>query len=153
MIPWQCIPAAILVLLLTGKIRAARKKRRAHLERDFSRKLETVLQPRENVKLVYTTKQGKWVLTSRRLLLDTKEGFIAIPFSTVKKVTGTTKEGKKTTSAQQMATLVLTTDREFSIENCGEEFIPLAKTILAKVKKEKEKKKAKKEAACKKEKK
>ena len=142
-----------MVLLLTGKIRAARKKRRAHLEREFSRKLETVLQPRENVKLVYTTKQGKWVLTSRRLLLDTKEGFIAIPFSTVKKVTGTTKEGKKTTSAQQMAALVLTTDREFTIENCGEDFAPLAKTILAKVKKEKEKKKAKKEAACKKEKK
>lgn len=153
MIPWQYIPAAILVLLLTGKIRAARKKRRAHLEREFSRKLETVLQPRENVKLVYTTKQGKWVLTSRRLLLDTKEGFTAIPFGTVKKVTGTTKEGKKTTSAQQMAVLVLTTDREFTIENCGEDFAPLAKTILAKVKKEKEKKKAKKEAACKKEKK
>ena len=153
MIPWQYILAALICLLLVIKIRAARKKRRALLERDFSRKLETVLQPRENVKLVYPTKQGKWVLTSRRLLLDTKEGFTSVPFRTLKKAVGTTKEGKKTTSARQMSALVLNGEREFIIENCGGDFETLAKTVVSKTKKENEKKKAKKGTSCKKEKK
>lgn len=153
MTPWQYIPAAVLVLLLVKKIRSALKKRRERLDRDFSRKLETVLQPRENLKLVYATKTGKWVLTSRRLLLDTKEGFHSVPFRTVKRASGTTLEGKKTTSAQKMATLVLTADREYTIENCGGDFPVLAKTVISQVRKENEKKKKKKGAPCKKEKK
>ena len=153
MIPWQYLPAAVILLLLAGKIRSAVKRRRAHLERDFSRKLETALQPRENVKLVYTTKKEKWVLTSRRLLLDTKEGFTSVPFRTLKKAVGTTKEGKKTTSARQMHALVLTGEREFIIENCGGDFEVLAKTVVSKTKKENEKKKTKKGTSCKKEKK
>lgn len=139
---WQYIPAAILLLLLVKKIRSALKKRRARLERDFSRKLETVLQPRENVKAVLAGRSQRWVLTSRRLLLDTREGFTAIPFTAIKKAYGSTKEGKRTTSAAKMATLTVVAEREFTVENSGEAFTQLAKTVLSRVKKQNEKKKA-----------
>ena len=139
---WQYIPAAILILLLVKKIRSALKKHRARLERDFSRKLETVLQPRETVKAVLTGPGQRWVLTSRRLLLDTKEGFTAIPFATIKRAQGHTKEGKKTTSTTQMARLTITAEREFTVENSGEAFQQITKTVLSRVKKQNEKKKA-----------
>ena len=138
---WQYIPAAVLMLLLMRKIRSARKKRRARLERDFSRKLETVLQPRETLKAVLTGRNQRWVLTSRRLLLDTKEGFTAVPFTAIKKAQGYTREGEKTASAAKMDRLTITAEKEYTVYNTGEEFTLLAKTVLNRVKKQKEKKK------------
>lgn len=150
---WQYIPAAVLMLLLMGKIRSARKKRRARLERDFSRKLETVLQPRETLKAVLTGRNQRWVLTSRRLLLDTKEGFTAVPFTAIKKAQGYTREGEKTASAAKMDRLTITAEKEYTVYNTGEEFTLLAKTVLNRVKKQKEKKKAGGKKQCPKEKK
>lgn len=150
---WQYIPAAVLILLLTRKIRSARKKRRARLERDFSRKLETVLQPRETLKAVLTGRNQRWVLTSRRLLLDTKEGFTAVPFTNIKKAQGYTREGEKTASAAKMDRLTITAEKEYTVYNTGEEFTLLAKTVLNRVKKQKEKKKAGGKKQCPKEKK
>lgn len=146
--PWQYILAAVILLLLVKKIRSALKRRRARLERDFSRKLETVLQPRETIRFVLPGRSGKWVLTSRRLLLDTKEGFTAIPIATIKKVQGHTEEGKKTTSAAKMAGLTITAEKEYTIANSGEEFPLLAKELIGKVKKQNEKKKAKGARKC-----
>lgn len=150
---WQYIPAAVLMLLLMRKIRSARKKRRARLERDFSRKLETVLQPRETLKAVLTGRNQRWVLTSRRLLLDTKEGFTAVPFTAIKKAQGYTREGEKTASAAKMDRLTITAEKEYTVYNTGEEFTLLAKTVLSRVKKQKEKKKAGGKKQCPKEKK
>lgn len=150
---WQYIPAAVLILLLMRKIRSARKKRRARLERDFSRKLETVLQPRETLKAVLTGRNQRWVLTSRRLLLDTKEGFTAVPFTAIKKAQGYTREGEKTASAAKMDRLTITAEKEYTVYNTGEEFTLLAKTVLNRVKKQKEKKKAGGKKQCPKEKK
>lgn len=150
---WQYIPAAVLMLLLMRKIRSARKKRRARLERDFSRKLETVLQPRETLKAVLTGRNQRWVLTSRRLLLDTKEGFTAVPFTAIKKAQGYTREGEKTASAAKMDRLTITAEKEYTVYNTGEEFTLLAKTVLNRVKKQKEKKKAGGKKQCPKEKK
>ena len=150
---WQYIPAAVLMLLLMRKIRSARKKRHARLERDFSRKLETVLQPRETLKAVLTGRNQRWVLTSRRLLLDTKEGFTAVPFTAIKKAQGYTREGEKTASAAKMDRLTITAEKEHTVYNTGEEFTLLAKTVLNRVKKQKEKKKAGGKKQCPKEKK
>lgn len=150
---WQYIPAAVLMLLLMRKIRSARKKRRARLERDFSRKLETVLQPRETLKAVLTGRNQRWVLTSRRLLLDTKEGFTAVPFTAIKKAQGYTREGEKTASAAKMDRLTITAEKEYTVYNTGEEFTLLAKTVLNRVKKQKEKKKTGGKKQCPKEKK
>lgn len=150
---WQYIPAAVLILLLMRKIRSAWKKRRARLERDFSRKLETVLQPRETLKAVLTGRNQRWVLTSRRLLLDTKEGFTAVPFTAIKKAQGYTREGEKTASSAKMDRLTITAEKEYTVYNTGEEFTLLAKTVLNRVKKQNEKKKAGEKKQCPKEKK
>lgn len=129
---WQylLVIAAGVVLLLA--IRSAVIKRRKRLERDFTRKLETLLQPRETVKVVCPNHEGRWVLTSRRLLLETKEGFMAIPFSRIKQLKGVDAAGKATVSPAKMARLTVKTDQEYTLRNTSKEFADLAKQLKAK---------------------
>ena len=129
---WQylLVIAAGVVLLLA--IRSAVIKRRNRLERDFTRKLETLLQPRETVKVVCSNHEGRWVLTSSRLLLETKEGFMAIPFSKIKQLKGVDAAGKATVSPAKMARLTVKTDQEYTLRNTSREFADLAKQLKAK---------------------
>ena len=83
---WQYLSGFAAVILAALAIRSAVVKKRKRKERDFTRKLETVLQPRENVKVICPNHGSRWILTSRRLLLDTKDGFLAIPFGKIKKL-------------------------------------------------------------------
>lgn len=129
---WQylLVIAAGVVLLLA--IRSAVIKRRNRLERDFTRMLETLLQPRETVKVVCPNQEGRWVLTSRRLLIETKEGFMAIPFSKIKQLKGVDAAGKATVSPAKMARLTVKTDQEYTLRNTSREFADLAKQLKAK---------------------
>ena len=114
---WQYLAAIALLLILLLAIRSAVIKRRKRLERDFTRKLETLLQPRETVKVVCPNHEGRWVLTSRRLLIETKEGFMAIPFSKIKQLKGVDAAGKATVSPAKMARLTVKTDQEYTLRN------------------------------------
>ena len=66
---------------------------------------------------------------------------------------GYTREGEKTASAAKMDRLTITAEKEYTVYNTGEEFTLLAKTVLNRVKKQKEKKKAGGKKQCPKEKK
>ena len=145
---WQylLVIAAGVVLLLA--IRSAVIKRRNRLERDFTRKLETLLQPRETVKVVCPNHEGRWVLTSRRLLLETKEGFMAIPFSKIKQLKGVDAAGKATVSPAKMARLTVKTDQEYTLRNTSREFADLAKQLKAKAPKKTPAKKRKGDGKC-----
>ena len=126
---WQYLSgfAAVIVILLA--IRSAVVKKRKRKERDFTRKLETVLQPRETIKVICPNHGSRWILTSRRLLLDTKDGFLAYPFGKIKKLQGFDSTGKATTSVAKMKRLtvkVAKTDEEYTLDNSCEEFSQLA---------------------------
>ena len=129
---WQYLAAIALLLILLLAIRSAVIKRRNRLERDFTRKLETLLQPRETVKVVCPNHEGRWVLTSRRLLIVTKEGVMAIPFSKIKQLKGVDAAGKATVSPAKMARLTVKTDQEYTLRNTSREFADLAKQLKAK---------------------
>ena len=76
---WQKIAAAaVLLLILFLLIRSAVRKAKERKWRDAERKLETVLLPKETVKAVCPQKKGRWILTSKRLLFETKAGFTAV---------------------------------------------------------------------------
>ena len=140
---WQYLAAIALLLILLLAIRSAVIKRRKRLERDFTRKLETLLQPRETVKVVCPNHESRWVLTSRRLLIETKEGFMAIPFSKIKQLKGVDAAGKATVSPAKMARLTVKTDQEYTLRNTSREFADLAKQLKAKVPKKTPAKKTK----------
>lgn len=126
---WQYLSGFAAVILLALLIRSAVVKKRKRKERDFTRKLETVLQPRENIKVICPNHGSRWILTSRRLLLDTKDGFLAFPFGKIKKLQGFDSTGKATTSVAKMKRLTVKvgkTDEEYTLDNSCEEFSQLA---------------------------
>lgn len=125
---WVSAVSAAGVLALA--VRSAVMKGRLWRQRNFTRTLETVLQPRETVKAICQNgRQGRWILTSKRLLMETKEGFLAVPFKKIKSLHGTDRLGKPTTSCDKMTKLVVKGEQEYTLFNTDEEFASLVKQL------------------------
>ena len=135
------LPLAALVMALQNTLH----RRKLGKQREFARKLEMVLLPRETVKVICPQRSGRCVLTSKRVLFETKTGFHAVTIKEIKRTQGLNEAGKRTTSIPKMVSLTLKAGEEYTIVNTGEEFSDLAKQLTAKVKKQNEKKKTQKE--------
>ena len=131
------LAAAALVLLLA--IRSNPRKRRERRARDFARTLETALLPKETVKVICQQKKGRWILTNKRLLLEEKGGFHAIPLDKIKSIQGKNAAGNRTTSAASMVSLTVKAGKDFLIQNSNNQFPELAKLLQAQQKKRKKK--------------
>ena len=131
------LAAAALVLLLA--VRSSLRARRERKQRDFTRTLETVLLPKETVKVIFPQKQGRWILTNKRLLLEEKGGFHAIPLDKIKSIQGKNAAGNRTTSAASMVSLTVKAGKDFLIQNSNNQFPELAKLLQSELKKRKEK--------------
>lgn len=131
------LAAAALVLLLA--VRSSLRARRERKQRDFTRTLETVLLPKETVKVICPQKKGRWILTNKRLLLEEKGGFHAIPLDKIKSIQGKNAAGNRTASAASMVSLTVKADKDFLIQNSNGQFPELAKLLQSELKKRKEK--------------
>ena len=127
--------AAFGIVLL--KIWAAAAKKRRLKQRDFDRKLETVLRPEEEILVIHKEKSGRWILTNKRLLLDTKAGFTATAFKKIKSISGLTSDGKKTVAPEKMVSVTIKADKEIILKNTGETFVELVKELKKRTKKPK----------------
>ena len=131
------LAAALLVLLLA--IRSDPRKRRERRARDFTRTLETALLPKETVKVICQQKKGRWILTNKRLLLEEKGGFHAVPLDKIKSIQGKNAAGNRTTAPANMVSLTAKADKDYSIQNTNDQFPELAKLLQAEQKKRKKK--------------
>ena len=104
------LTAVLLVLLLA--IRSDPRKRRERRARDFTRTLETALLPKETVKVICQQKKGRWILTNKRLLLEEKGGFHAVPLDKIKSIQGKNAAGNRTTSPANMVGLTVKADKD-----------------------------------------
>ena len=130
------LAAAVLLSLLLA-IRSSLRARRERKERDFTRTLETALLPRETIKVVCPQKKGRWILTNKRLLLEEKGGFHAIPLDKIKSVQGKNAAGNRTTSPANMVSLTVKADQDFIIQNLNDQFPELVKQLQSGLKKRK----------------
>lgn len=135
MIPWQeiLIAAAVLMALILA-FRSSRWKNRERKNREKLRKLELVLQPRETIKAICPQKKGRVILTSRRVLFETTQGFTAVVIKDVKKVQGNNEKGNRTTSIPKMVSLTIKAEQEYIIKNNCEEFSEFARQLIKRVK-------------------
>ena len=131
------LAAVALVLLLA--VRSSLRARRERKQRDFTRTLETVLLPKETVEVICPQKKGRWILTNKRLLLEEKGGFHAIPLDKIKSIQGKNAAGNRTASAASMVSLTVKADKDFLIQNSNDQFPELAKLLQSELKKRKEK--------------
>ena len=143
MTSWQEMAAAALAaaVFLVLAVRSARAKARDRKWRAAERKLTTVLQPRETVRSICDQKKGRCILTNKRLLWETRDGFTAVALKDIKKVQGNTKDGKTTTVPAKMVSLTVKGPEEYTIRNTGPGFPELAGQLRAQVKKQNQKKK------------
>ena len=131
--------AAALALLLVLRIASVAAKKKRLKQQDFDRKLTTVLQPEEEILVIHLDKTGRWILTNKRLLLDTKDGFTATAFKKIKSISGLTSEGKKTVAPAKMVTVTIKADKEIVLHNTGETFVELVKQLKKKTAKPRKK--------------
>ena len=123
--------AAVLVAL-AAIIRSSIRKHREYKYRDATRKLELVLQPRETIKVICPQKKGRVVLTSKRILFDTQDGFNAVAIKTIKKVQGSNEKGNRTTAPGKMVNLTIKADQDYEIKNSCPEFEEFARQLIKK---------------------
>ena len=138
MIPMQeiLLIAAVLVALI-AVIRSFWRKRRDFQSRNATRKLELVLQPRETVKVICPQKKGRVILTSKRILFETRDGFHAVLLKNIKKVQGCNEKGNRTTVPANMVSLIIKAERDYEIRNSCPEFAEFAKQLMKKTTKKK----------------
>ena len=140
MIPMQEIfMAAAVLMVIVALLQSSMRKRRDFKYRDATRKLELVLQPRESIKVICPQKKGRVILTSKRVLFETREGFTAVPIKTIKKVQGNNERGNRTTVIANMVSLTIKAEQEYTVRNDCEEFQEFARLLTGKVKKQKAK--------------
>lgn len=139
--PWQELLTIAFVLMFFLAIRSSLRKNRDRKTRDKLRKLELVLQPRETIKVICPQKKGRVILTSKRVLFETPQGFTAVPIKTIKKVQGNNEKGNRTTSIAKMVSLTIKAEQEYEIKNNCPEFEEFAKQLIKKTAPKKPKKK------------
>ena len=133
----EILVIAALLLALAAIIRSSIRKHREYQFRDATRKLELVLQPRETVSVICPQKKGRVVLTSKRILFDTKDGFNAVTIKTIKKVQGSNEKGNRTTSVPKMVSLTIKAEQDYEIKNSCPEFEEFARQLIKKTAKKK----------------
>lgn len=132
------ITALLMILVLA--VRSSLRKRRDFQFRNATRKLELALQPRETIKIICPQKKGRVILTSKRVLFDTKDGFHAVPVKTIKKVQGNNEKGNRTTVPANMVSLIIKAEQDYEIKNSCPEFEEFAKHLIKKTTPKKPKK-------------
>lgn len=128
----EILLAAAVLLVLTLAVRSSLRKRREYKYRDAARKLELVLQPRESIKAICPQKKGRVILTSKRVLFETKDGFSAVVMKNIKKVQGLNEKGNRTTVPANMVRLIIQAEQDYEIKNNCPEFAEFAKQLLKK---------------------
>ena len=139
--PMREILTAVFILMLILAVRSSLRKHREYKFRDATRKLELVLQPRETIKVICPQKKGRVILTSKRVLFETKGGFNAVPIKTIKKVQGNNEKGNRTTVPAKMVSLTIKAEQDYEIKNNCDEFEAFAKQLLKKTAQKKNRKK------------
>jgi hypothetical protein len=123
---------AAAILILAALLRSSLDRHREYKHRDKTRKLELVLQPRESIKVICPQKKGRVILTSKRVLFETKEGFHAVLIKNIKKVQGNNEKGNRTTVPAKMVSLTIKAEQDYTVKNDSEEFQEFAKQLIKK---------------------
>ena len=133
----EILVAAAVLLVLIAAIQSSVRKHRDYKRRDAARKLELVLQPRETIKVICPQKKGRVILTSKRVLFETKDGFHAVTIKSIKKVQGSNEKGNRTTVPAKMVSLTIKAEQDYEIKNSCPEFEEFAKQLIKKTDKKK----------------
>ena len=138
---WQYpLLAVVGVLFILAFLKSVFRKRKLQQHLDFTRNLETLLLPRESVKVICPQKNFRCILTNKRIILESNGSYTAFPLKSIQKIQGSTQDGKRTSSCRKMEILALKMEQDLILRNTGSEFEEAVKYLQAKQKKRSRKK-------------
>lgn len=130
MINWQHLAVAAAVLAaLTALVLLWIRRYKLRKHKDFIRKLETLLQPKETIKVICPQKGSYCILTNKRIIFEKEDLFTAYSLKTLQRIQGNTKEGKKTTVPAKMVNATIRMEQEYLLKNTGAAFEELMKGL------------------------
>ena len=133
MIPWQAIlVAAAVIMIIVALVQSSLRKNREYKQRDNTRRLELVLQPRESIKVICPQKKGRVILTSKRVLFETKGCFNAVPIKSIQKIQGSNTKGNRTTVPANMVSLTIKAEQDYTVKNESPEFQEFVRQLIKK---------------------
>ena len=106
---------------------------------EFSRKLDSLLQPTEKILVECPQKNGCCVLTNLRIFVKKKGKYTGFFLKDLQSVQGKNKDGNRTTVPGNMATLTVRFPQELVLKNTGPEFEEIARQLQSRIKKQREK--------------
>lgn len=137
------VPAGLVVALwLLWKIFlwAWRAKRRR--QRDFERTLGTLMQPGEQIVCQCSGKSGRWIVTNKRLVMESGNNYRALPFRKIREVCWVGADGEKASSLKNTVQLTVRAKEEYVLEGKDRSLPELAKALKARTPNRKKGKKA-----------
>ena len=137
----QLMYLGISIALLAAFIISAVNEHKSRKHRDFTRSLETLLQPKETIKVICPQRDFRCILTNSRIIFEKKGDFYAFPIKSITKVQGVNEKGNRTTVPAKMVKLAVHIDKDYTLKNNCPEFIDLAAILMEKNKKQNGKKK------------
>lgn len=70
-------------------------------------------------------------VSSKRFLIETKDGLKSIPLGEIKKVTGKDYGANKTKDPKNMLLIEIKADKKYTVSNCSAEFEDVARELIA----------------------
>lgn len=133
----QLMYLGISIALLAAFVISAVNEHKARRQRDFTRSLETLLQPKETIKVICPQRDFRCVLTNNRIIFEKKGDFYAFPIKSITKAQGVNEKGNRTTVPAKMVSFTIQIDKDYTLKNNCPEFADLVSQLAVKVKKQK----------------
>lgn len=148
----QWIIPGILVLAMwtLWKLLSGIQRARGRRQRDFERTLGTLMQPGERVICQCPGRKGRWILTNKRLVMESGSNYRALPLRTIRQVQCVGADGKKGASPKNTVHLSVKAKESYELEKRDESFSEFVKALKARTARRKKGKTAPKKAALKK---
>lgn len=147
---WIIPGVLVLALWMLWKLLSGIRRAKGRRQRDFERTLGTLMQPGEKVICQCPGRKGRWILTNKRLVMESGSNYRAVPLRTIRQVQCVGADGKKGASPKNTVHLSIKAQENYELEKKDESFSEFVKALKARTAKRKKGKTAPKKAALRK---
>lgn len=147
---WIIPGILVLVIWTLWKLLSGIQRARRRRQRDFERTLGTLMQPGEKVICQCPGRKGRWILTNKRLVMESGSNYRALPLRTIRQVQCVGADGKKGASPKNTVHLSVKAKESYELEKRDESFSEFVRALKARTARRKKGKTAPRKSSSKK---
>lgn len=147
---WIIPGILVLVMWTLWKLLSGIRRAKGRRQRDFERTLGTLMQPGEKVICQCPGRKGRWILTNKRLVMESGSNYRAVPLRTIRQVQCVGADGKKGASPKNTVHLSVKAKESYELDKKDESFSEFVRALKARTAKRKKGKTAPRKSSSKK---